>query len=329
MTFNLGAPTSTKVADLGAPTATKVPGLGSPTDYSYKPNGNGGLNYFYLGAPITNHQYGLGTGTDYGALEKSAADAFDTQATAGGADDGSAYDPNVGLYKGLVGGDQNTLNQLYAAITGGIKGYADDANNRIGQNFGDQRAADAKSYAGGVAKTDAAFGANGAYDSSFRGNADQGLTDSFNANEKSLGTQEDAARAAVGGTVKNVQSQLDQKPQFDLSQYTDADSLAALHSELGNYIATLRSTQQGLTPQGDLVKTLDSVVTPNSNLDSTVKAKLQALVDAGTPTEAQVPIATSYLTGAGITDPAQQKSYLDLLTGLVKKKSADQNPGLA
>ena len=41
--------------------------------YTYKPNGSGGLNYFQGATPITNTQYGAATGQDYKALEAQAA----------------------------------------------------------------------------------------------------------------------------------------------------------------------------------------------------------------------------------------------------------------
>lgn len=45
-------------------------------NYTYSPNGTGGVNYFLNGTPITNTQYRAATGIDTGALEAQVADDY-------------------------------------------------------------------------------------------------------------------------------------------------------------------------------------------------------------------------------------------------------------
>lgn len=315
MAFSLQSLSPANWLNPGGPKAPSVPT--SPTSQDWLATAAGQATPYAPGLNPTHP--GLGPGQGGAVLDASTAPAAAPVAAA---------DPGIGVYKGLIGTDQSTLNNLYLAINGGLKTYADDANNQIDTNYGTAQGAADKSYSGGVASTNAAFGSNGAYDSSFRGNADQGLTDAYNADTAARTSAKTVAKAGVGSTIQSVQDQLADKPQYDLSQYTDLPSLQSLHTALTGYIQQLQGTKSSLTPQGDLVKKLNSEVTPDANLDTNLKTKLQGLVTAGTPDEALTPLATSYLTSAGVTDPTQQKTYLDYLKQLTGAAKTQENPGM-
>jgi hypothetical protein len=296
---------------------------GDPGSYAYMPNGQGGLNYFSGNAPISNTQYGQATGQDYGALEAAAKAAYQN---GGRALDTSTYNSNtdpslVGQAQGMIGNDQNTLNNLYSAINGALTGYAQDARGNVDKQYNNLQQQQDNTYRTNIAGSDAAFGARNAFDSSYRGNADQSMTNAYNQANQSLGDQKNQAYAGIGSTIQGVQDQLANKPQYDLSQYKDVNALTSLHNQLGQYISSLQGTQRSLTPQGALVQKLNSVAPLTSNLDSTLKGQLSSIVNANTPTEAQQPLAMAYLQRAGVTDPTQQKAYLDYLKQITRTNS--------
>jgi hypothetical protein len=229
----------------------------------------------------------------------------------------------------MIGQDQNTLNGLYNTINPELTQYANDAKNRVTTQYGQQQTNNDKAYQSGVAGINAGYGARGAYDSSYRGNDIGTATNSYNQSNTDLNNQEQAALAGIGSTVQGVQGQLANKPQYDLSNYTDVNSLTNLHNQLGAYIASLQGTQQQLTPQGALVQKLNSIAAPTSNLDATIKGQLQGLINANTPSEALQPMASALLTRSGVTDPSQQQNYYDYLKTLQAPKTPTVQPQVA
>lgn len=224
-----------------------------------------------------------------------------------GSTGGAAYDPNtdpnmVSQAQGLVQGDQNTLNSLYAAINGALTNYAQDARGRVDQQYQNQFNQNNNQFTNSVNTANQIFGGRGTFDSSDRGNTlDAYKADYDNANT-GLDQSKQSAYGQIGDTIQGVQSQVDAKPQYDLSQYNDVNSLTALHNQLGQHIASLQATQGKLTPQGDLVNKLNAVAPVTSDLGKQLQSKLTQLQLGNADPYAKQALAQGYIDQAGL-DP--------------------------
>lgn len=83
--------------------------------YTYKPNGSGGINYFYGSTPIDNYVYGAATGKDYNAIQ-SAEKAKYSPAT-GGTGTSAINDTNSsGTYSGSYTGSGSSYDPSQLAV---------------------------------------------------------------------------------------------------------------------------------------------------------------------------------------------------------------------
>lgn len=120
-------------------------------NYTYSPNGTGGINYFYNGTPITNAQYAAGTNQDVGAIESQAAAAYGSKTGGNDANtsantSGTTYTPNyavqnagaISLLNQSGNTVQNALNRLPGQLDialGNIGTQYNQRNNELQSGF--------------------------------------------------------------------------------------------------------------------------------------------------------------------------------------------------
>jgi hypothetical protein len=223
----------------------------------------------------------------------------------GGGAAGGGYAPGIDLtpYRNNIYGDQNQINSLYDQVNGQIGAYGSDRRNQIDANYATQFANNDKAFAGANNGTIGAYQGHGLSDSSLMGNALDQNKSQYQTSNSDLLRSRDQNYADLGSTLNNARQQLGDKPQFDLSKYQDADSLTTLHNQLGQYIQSLKGSQNSLLTQGQLKGKLDAIAPAQSNLQGQLKDTLDKLV-------------------AGNADPSLTTGYCSNLYLTITKGSA-------
>lgn len=234
----------------------------------------------------------------------------------------AAYNPNtdpnlVGQARGQVQSLIPTLNGLYNDINGGIDNYAKDARTTLDNGYGTAYANDAQNLAHTNDATNSHFVGTGAYDSSARGNALQGNTDTFNQAEDALHTAQGQGQAQIGSIVANNKAAIaGGPPQYDLSQYTDVNSLLGLRDQLNQHIAGLTTQKQNLATPGQLRDQLNAVAPAKSTAGDALTTRLNALNASNAPAADKFGLAQGYISNAGL-NPADQNKYLNYFQSLL------------
>lgn len=217
-------------------------------------------------------------------------------------------DPNlVGQARGQVQNLLPQLNALYASLNSQADQYAQDRRGQIDSAYGDEYNNNDKAYANAVDGTNANYAARGAFDSSFRGNANQQNTDAYNASNTGLHNSQNDAYSQLGSIVAQNKAQFGQAPQYDLSQYNDVNSLLDLRDQLNQHLQNLQGQQTSLMTGGQLRDQLNAVAPAKSNLSTVLQSKLDALKGANVPPEAQYGLAQGYISRSGLSKDEQQK----------------------
>jgi hypothetical protein len=198
----------------------------------------------------------MGGGTYYSPeLDKSAppaaygvtpqASAAPTVPGTGQAGGGGSYDPNTD--PGMVGQARNqvtplisTLNSLYENLNSALPAFAQDSRSEIAGRYNPQYEAADKSYQSAVDNTNQQYTARGAYDSSYRGNANDTNTNDHTKAITALNNNRGGEENDLGKFIAQEQSALADRPNYNLDDYTDVNSLLGLRDELDNHISSLK-----------------------------------------------------------------------------------------
>lgn len=244
-----------------------------------------------------------------------------------GASTGAATNPNqdptlIAQARGQVQPLLGQLRDLYSQINGQIDTYANDQRGQIDQSYGTQFANNDNVYKSGVDTINSSFGARGASDSSYRGNAlDSAKTDYTNSNNY-LSQQHDSNYAQLGSVVAQNKAAVANPPQIDLGQYQDVPSLLSLRDQLDQHISGLQGTQRNLFTQGQLRDELNKVAPAQSGLDATLKAKIDALTKSGASPDAVYGLGSGYISRSGLAKDKQNDLTKYLTTVLGKAPAA-------
>jgi hypothetical protein len=234
-----------------------------------------------------------------------------------------AYDPNtdpnaVAQARGQVQPMIGQLNGLYDQIYNGINSYAQDQRGQLDNQFQTSQQDDAKQYSNAVDQTNGAFTGRNAFDSSYRGNAQQMNTDAYNKDLNQLNLSHDQGLQNIGHVVATQKAGLGDRPQFDLSQYNDVNSLTQLREALDQHITGLKGTQANLLTGGQLKAQLDQAA-PVSGISSQLKGQLDKLVASSAAPEAKMGLANGYINLSGLPQDEKNK-WLTYVTGALGSK---------
>lgn len=220
-------------------------------------------------------------------------------------------------------GDQNTINGLYNTINGQIGSLATQNTNAENNSYDTSTKNDETQFGQAVDQTNGAYGARGTGDSSYESNDNIASNNNLQTDLQSLLSAHNSNLAKIGQFVTSNQAQLNNKPQYDLSQYTDVPSLTALHSTLGQYIQGLQGMQSGLGNTDSANTAALKGITPlTSNLQGQLQSRLQNLAVSSASPAAKTGLAQGYLNEAGV--PANDPTYSTLL----KQLGLDTGQGL-
>lgn len=310
-------------------------------------NGVNPLTAFFTAAPqaSTTNAMGSGTYAPYGGtlnpngynptITDPAAHAAAVAASpsagpyAGGGGGSGSYDPNtdptlVAQAKGQVNPLIAQLHQLYGDFNNQVDQYAADKRGVLDSNYNTNVTNDTNAYNKTSDQTNGVMTARGLADSSYLGNAQQGNKNDYSAsltNDKNAyGDSLDQLGSVIAGDKAAVAAE----PKFDLSQYNDVNSLLSLRDALDTHIGNLQTQKAGLLTSGQLQGQLNAIAPAKSNLDTTLKSRLDSLATSGAPADATYGLGQGYISNSGLSKADQDKwtSYLSNLLSSSKPTAA-------
>lgn len=230
---------------------------------------------------------------------------------------GTIYDPTaINNLRGQISGRQQQANDLYGQLFGSIDALANDRRNSVQSQYGTAFQNNDQAYNQAVNSTDNIYGARGAYNSSYRENAQGDNKNAYNTSNQQLTDAENQNLGQIGQFVdQNKQAINASKPQYDLSQYTDVNQLQSLYDQLGQHIQGLQGQQAGLKTNSQYMQDLNSVTPQASNLSSQLSSQLAKLAQSSAPNDAKLAMVDAYITRNGQQGQKDywQNYYMNLL----------------
>lgn len=234
---------------------------------------------------------------------------------------GSGTAPSAALNtaRGQVNGERGVLDQLFQSILDSTNSLAASKKSALDQNYGQQLDQLGKTYTDTYNNTGSAYAGRGAYDSSYRGNAQQGLTDTYNTNQQGILNNRANDYAGIGQLIASQQAQVAaQRPQYDLNQYTDPNDVNSLLGSLKSLEGNLRQSLAGLGTNSDYINKLNGIAPTQNTGAQDLQSKLQALVGTPVDPNAKQTLLKGYINQNGQQD--QTDYWTNYFQNLLKQQ---------
>lgn len=247
-----------------------------------------------------------------------------------GAGGGGSYDANtdpglVGQARGQVSPLIAQLRDLYGQLNTQIDAYGQDKRAQIDLNYNTGLTNNTNSFNRAYNQTNGIMTARGVGDSSYLGNAQQENKNALAADNTNLANSYNQNLEQLGGIIASNKAAVKDVPQYDLNAYTDVNSLLSLRDALDSHIQGLNSQKTNLLTGGQLKAQLDSIAPGTSNLDATLKARIDSLAGSGAPPEAAFGLGQGYIDTSNLSKADKEKwtTYLStVLSGSRPTKAA-------
>lgn len=223
----------------------------------------------------------------------------------GGTLDANTYGPNVNAARGSALDAYHTLMGLYDALNAQLGTYGADKRGQLDSAHNDVLTQNSKEYGNAVDGTNSAFVGRNAFDSSFRGNANQANFDAFGKSNKAENDSYGGNLAALGSTLAQYAQQFSNRPQFDANAYNTVGDLNSAQNNFKSGADSLRKDQYNIFTNGQLQGELNKIAPGTSDLGAQLKSRLDALVQSNAAPEAKFGIAKTYISSL----PAGEQDY--------------------
>lgn len=292
---NYGAPYRTR-SDIDRQISDYLNQPGSrldPTQFAQQlANNNANVSYQEILSRVQSNQSG-----DPSTSSEGVSQAYDPYGGTGG-----SYDPTTNptlvaqkrnQVMGLRGGLDNLFNQIYS----GINTQAAQQQAESQQAFKTGQEALTNNFMRNTNQNDAAYTSRNAYDSSFRGNAQDMIKNDFTTQSQQNQQSYDKRLADIGNYVATARAGVEgARPQWDMyGQYNDTNSLDQAYSQLLGLEGNLRQQLAGLG-SNDAYRQLAQSVTPYAQQQSQgVVDQLQKLAGTAGDANAKKIAAGTYI----------------------------------
>jgi len=261
-------------------------------------------------------------------------------ASTGGGDDGG-YDPAAAQAAAAAAKKAAELNAARSAVTslvGNIRRVYDALYGDIGVAARDQQQQLSKRYAtetqGVTDQFNSAFpqigsgyASRGAYDSSYRINAEDSATQGFKNSVNQLETARQGDEAKIGRflTEKRASIRAEQgglnSIRREIDSAEDVNELKQLRNQLDTKLRTIRSQRAGYKGQGEYIQNLNKSLTPNARFTG-IRNNLANIVGSQVPTAVKRAIAEQVIDASGLSD----KDKDSLVKEVNGQLAAETNP---
>ena len=258
---------------------------------------------------------GLSTTTTVGsAVDPAAAKAAEDAAKAGAL---------RGEITNLVNAVKDIFNQRY----GQVDASAGEQTGKLNERFGTETADVTQQVEGENQKIGAAHAAGGSFDSSYRGNNVDTVTQAGGNQIRDLGTELQDNMSKIAAWVTQQKTGFDaNKGGMDqilgrLGETTDLGELTALRSQLDGRITELRAGSADNNTMAQNSASLEGIA-PTSSRAVQLKTTLSQILAGNADKSQKAAIGQKLISSAGLTPEEQQA----LLTGFQGSLAASEDP---
>lgn len=241
----------------------------------------------------------IDAGVDYDAMAQQAA----AQA--------AAY-ARLAAARGDVSSRANQIKGIYDQRYGQVDTLAQEQTNKLNDRFGNESGDILKQVEGQNQQIGAAHAGTGTYDSSYRGNNVDTVTNQGKTQIRDLGTELNDNVANVGKWVVGQKAGFDaQKGSYDniianLSKETDPNNLVSLRNQLDSKIAELNAGKADYNTAGQNAQALNSIA-PADGRSVQLQSNLQSLLGGNSDPGMKLSIGKALISNSGLTPQEQQK----------------------
>lgn len=206
---------------------------------------------------------------------------------------------------------------VYDSLYGSLGQAAAGQKRQLEEQFGREEAGLQQQFSQEMPRIGTAYAGRGAYDSSWRINAEQAAANQFKGQLENLGAERFGQMAALGQKVKEQEAQFKvgqdalNRVLAELGTTTDVEKLTALQTDIQKRISELQAQQATLQAPEAFVSTFQGIGGPSSRAGQ-VKATIDNILAGAAAPELKQNVAAGFIQSSGLTD--QEKN--DLVTYL-------------
>lgn len=255
------------------------------------------------------------------------ATAAANAAAAAAAQAAAAKAAQAAALRGQIGDLANSVKSIYDGRYGGVDTSAAEQTGKLNDRFStesnslEQQVGDQNQQAG------AAFAGNGSFDSSYRGNAQDRITQAGNQQVDSLGNELHDNIAKIAQWVQQQKAGFDAgKGAMDtivghLADETEPTNLITLRNQIDSQLATLKGQAADNNTEASNIATLDSIA-PSSARGVQLQTTLKTILGGNADPTTKAAIGSQLIASANLTPSDQSK----LLQGFHADLAAASQP---
>jgi len=218
----------------------------------------------------------------------------------------------------LIGNAMSVYDSLY----GNLGTAAASQRQALESRFGKETGALGEQFTQEIPRIGQAYAGRGAYDSSWRTNAENAAKSAFEGQLQGLGEQKIAEMGKIGQEVATTEAEFGagqsglNRALALVPQTTDVTELTNLQTEIQKQIDNLRTQQAGLQSQESFVQRFQQLA-PASNKVSNLSRTLTNIINGEAPTALKQSVASQIIASSGLTPEEQQQALANFNAQLV------------
>jgi hypothetical protein len=232
--------------------------------------------------------------------------------------------------RGQVSDLVNNIKSIFDSRYGAVDAQAGEQTGKLNDRFANESADLTKQIEGENQKVGAAHASAGTYDSSYRGNNVDTVTQAGQGQIRDLGQELQDNIAKIASWVSGQKAGFGaQKTGYDaiashLAEETDPGRLSDLRNTLDAKIAELKAGQADYNTTGQNAQALASIA-PSSPRTVQLKTTLSQIVAGNSDPGQKAAIGKSLITNAGLTPDEQQQLLQAFTSDLSATPKTDAN----
>lgn len=270
----------------------------------------GGSNLQVTANPMDGGTLSTGGGVTLGATTQ-VAPAVDPAVAAANAK-AAADAARATALRGEITNIANTIKDLFNSRYGQVDASAGEQTGKLNDRFATESGDITKQVENENQKLGAAHAAGGSFDSSYRGNNVDTVTQSGNNQIRDLGTELQDNIAKIAAWITQQKAGFDaQKGGIDsvlahLGEETNPDNLATIRGTLDQRIADLKAGAADNNTSAQNAGALNAIA-PTSTRAQQLKTTLSQIVAGNADTSQKASIGARLIQSAGLTPQEQQQ----------------------
>jgi hypothetical protein len=242
----------------------------------------------------------------------SAEQIYANQLAAQAAAQARAEEAQRGQLRGDIGTNIRNAQNAYSQLYGDVTGAATSQRQALDQRYGKETQALGEQFNQELPGIGRAYAARGAFDSSYRMDAEEAAQKQFQRQLEDIGSQREADAAKIGQYVAEQQAKIQAEQGIlgtiggRLGQTTDLNELMQLRNQLERQIADTQSQRAGAMSQQQLMQRFGQLAPANDRL-ATLQGTLSQIMQSAAPQGLKVATAQQLIGSAGLSPEEQNR----------------------